>query len=462
MPASHPATQPPRATQPPSQPASHHATTTGMAKNRKSKPVYRRKRQLLTDRQCWAHTMKGSRCTARVQAGEIPYCQRHLESGDGAFKKLRHPDPRLGCVLVARYALPKGYRFVYWGGRTRCPFVHKDDRCLQYLSGQGRKCPNGVINPAGYPGSLAQFANAPAPDELATCHSKHRFWGSHNEKGLVGQEFELLQPLRTNEQVAFNYSCEWWRRRGIKRLRSGCSRYPLPKRPPRPVAISRAMAQARLISSQAQQAARRDALLTLISPVLPLLEGRTRKSSAGALIEYGVGTDGGLVSALAEHIFAQQLTGIQLIGVARSAALCRHLCQRQAALCIDWFSSRRAIELFVPQTDVSVKCIIGARFTTRYSEDLKKAAHKLVRLENDSLALAAHAGRLLHKGGILLVESDTDDDEFFLKWLKLVAMPFGASRATMHKSDMGPSVWVLEKGSDSRCIEELQVEILQH
>jgi hypothetical protein len=163
----------------------------------------RLQRQRLSDRACWAHTKGGRRCTARVTPGELPYCNRHLTSGDGAFKKVRHPDKRLGTALVARMALPKGYRLVFWGDRSRCPYIEDDDRTLQYLSGISRGNPNGVIDPAPYDGSVGQFMNSPAPSELTTARGTQRYWGKHNESGLVGQEFVLTRALRPNHQVSF-------------------------------------------------------------------------------------------------------------------------------------------------------------------------------------------------------------------------------------------------------------------
>lgn len=55
--------------------------------------------------QCWAHTKKGERCKTHVKSREgepvaIPYCQRHMNSGDGALKVVHHPIA--GKCLVAR------------------------------------------------------------------------------------------------------------------------------------------------------------------------------------------------------------------------------------------------------------------------------------------------------------------------------------------------------------------------
>ncbi len=55
--------------------------------------------------QCWAHSRTGARCTRMIKSREgepvpIPYCDAHLESGDGALKVVNHPFA--GKALVAR------------------------------------------------------------------------------------------------------------------------------------------------------------------------------------------------------------------------------------------------------------------------------------------------------------------------------------------------------------------------
>jgi hypothetical protein len=55
--------------------------------------------------QCWAHSKTGTRCTSMVKSREgepvpIPYCDAHLDSGDGALKVVNHPFA--GKALVAR------------------------------------------------------------------------------------------------------------------------------------------------------------------------------------------------------------------------------------------------------------------------------------------------------------------------------------------------------------------------
>ena len=160
------------------------------------------KRQRMADGLCWAHSQGGARCTSRVEAGEVPYCTKHLNTGDGAFKRVRHPNEALGDLLVARIPLPSGYRFCFWGDRTRCPYVDEDDRCLQFMSGKERKNPNGVINPHAYDGSLAQFVNAPAPSELPTARTTERFFGCHNDEDLVGQLVEVAEHCHPKTMAA--------------------------------------------------------------------------------------------------------------------------------------------------------------------------------------------------------------------------------------------------------------------
>ena len=55
--------------------------------------------------QCWAHSQTGARCARMIKSREgepvpIPYCDAHLESGDGALKVVNHPFA--GKALVAR------------------------------------------------------------------------------------------------------------------------------------------------------------------------------------------------------------------------------------------------------------------------------------------------------------------------------------------------------------------------
>jgi hypothetical protein len=196
--------------------------------------------------QCWAHTRAAQRCRAPVEPGAVPYCSLHRRCGDGALRRVSHPRLQLGSALVARFALPAGYRLCFWGDRRPrriTPSGADDDRTLQFLSGRERMNPNGAIDPSLYECSLGQWMNAPGPSELATVRPVHSsFFGCHNSSALVGQEFVLTRPLLPNQQLAFSYSSEWWRRRpALRRLAAGCGRYPLPPRPrKRRAAVSRA------------------------------------------------------------------------------------------------------------------------------------------------------------------------------------------------------------------------------
>ena len=139
--------------------------------------------------QCWASTLSGVRCTATVvpREGEgddpIPYCGVHLKAGDGNLRVVQHGlDAAQGLLLVARRDLPAGYRMVYWGARTRCPYLYQEDRCLLFdKAGCGN---NGVINPGegalAKRGSLLQFAACPGPDERANMRGTRRYFGRRN------------------------------------------------------------------------------------------------------------------------------------------------------------------------------------------------------------------------------------------------------------------------------------------
>ena len=98
---------------------------------------------------------------------------------------------------------------------------------------------------------------------------------------IVGQEFVLSRALAKNEQLAFNYSAEWWRVRGLKRVQSGCAKYPLPRRPQRPApsAADRSRRAARVAE---QRRARLGALAPLLEEFLP--QGQ-QQGDEGALLQ---------------------------------------------------------------------------------------------------------------------------------------------------------------------------------
>ena len=85
---------------------------------------------------CWARKTNGSICNEKWAKNQfIPYCNYHLQKGDGAVKVVQHPDPMHGKILVARYPLPRGYQLVYWGKRERITAANEknDDRQIHFF-----------------------------------------------------------------------------------------------------------------------------------------------------------------------------------------------------------------------------------------------------------------------------------------------------------------------------------------
>jgi hypothetical protein len=131
--------------------------------------------------QCWAHSKTGNRCCKMVSSREgepipIPYCDTHLNAGDGALRRVAHPFA--GSCLIANFDLPKNYRMVLWGYRGKCNPSDKEDRSVSFYPPNpttGRNFVpftktlktdnyNGVINPMDT-GDLLQFASCPGPTE---------------------------------------------------------------------------------------------------------------------------------------------------------------------------------------------------------------------------------------------------------------------------------------------------------
>jgi len=349
--------------------------------------------------QCWAHTQAGRRCASAVAAGAVPYCAAHLKAGDGALEKVAHPDARIGFCLVARRALPKGYKVAFWGDRSRCQTVDVDDRCLQYLSGAKRTNPNGVIDPAPHPGSLGQYMNAPSPRELPTARRTRTYFGAHNDGGLVGQAFETTVPLARGAQLAFPYDNEWWRIRGLRRLDAGCGAFPLPRRDP----------GRRRDAARAREGRRLDALLPILAPFLD--EGTC------SLVELGCGSSGGLPLALAATRRRFRRAGV--VGVA-SAAATRALLAKACARAT-FVASAAAV------------AVVGA--------DVVVAPTKSAAADANAARLAR---RTLRDGGALVVEG-SGDDEIFLAWVRRAARVLGGGRATMHRSAPDCAVYVFER-----------------
>ncbi|KAL3817520.1 hypothetical protein ACHAXA_003693 [Cyclostephanos tholiformis] len=198
--------------------------------------------------QCWAHSRAGKRCRAKVTSREgepipIPYCDRHLKTGDGALKEVKHPF--FGKALVARYDLPKSYRMAYWGVRGRCQSCDVEDRAISFYPPDPRTGSNidprveggrtlkrhnynGVLNPGGT-GDLIQYAGCPGTNEVQNMRSTFQYFGLRN--GIIGGlEFVTLMPVPKNTQLLHWYGSGWWSERGIKRQDVGTKKYPAPLR----------------------------------------------------------------------------------------------------------------------------------------------------------------------------------------------------------------------------------------
>ena len=192
---------------------------------------------------CWAHTRKGNRCNTLITSREgepipIPYCDKHLKSGDGALKVVGHAVA--GKCLVARYDLPKGYKIAFHGMRGRCDRCDKEDRAISYYppnksTGKNKDKDggrvinyNGVLNPAGT-GDLMQYAACPGPSERQNMRSTFTYWGVRNGK-LGGLEFITLEHIPANSQLVHWYGPGWWSARGVKRIDVGTKLYAAPKR----------------------------------------------------------------------------------------------------------------------------------------------------------------------------------------------------------------------------------------
>jgi hypothetical protein len=196
--------------------------------------------------QCWAFNRSGRRCQTicKNREGEpipIPYCHRHLKSGDYALKVVNHK--LAGKCLVARFDLPKAYRMAYYGVRGKCPASDKEDRSISFYPPHpvtGSNCfpntrtlkrhnYNGVLNPAGS-GDILQYAACPGPTERQNIRSTFRYWGKRNGD-LGGLEFVTLEPVPKNTMLCHWYGSGWWSARGIQRTDIGTVKYPAPKRP---------------------------------------------------------------------------------------------------------------------------------------------------------------------------------------------------------------------------------------
>jgi len=222
--------------------------------------------------QCWAHTRSGHRCTTFVKRRTnnrdgpipIPYCNRHLASGDGAVKVVKYKykvkttstsasastststtstnrvQEVVGHCLVARIPLPPKYRLGFHGHRGRCQHSMIEDRAISFYppnskgnnkdkdGNQNGSNYNGVLNPGGT-GDVIQFAACPGPNERQNMRSTFTYWGKRNGD-YGGLEFKTLEVIPQNTQLCHWYGSGWWSARGVKRFDIGTVKYPAPLR----------------------------------------------------------------------------------------------------------------------------------------------------------------------------------------------------------------------------------------
>ena len=194
--------------------------------------------------QCWAHhSTSGKRCPNIIRSREgepipIPYCDKHLKTGDGAVRVVKHPVA--GKCLVARFDLPKRYKLAFFGYRGKCPTSDKEDRAISFYpphkitgknfdyDGERIVNYNGVLNPKGT-GDVIQFAACPGPTERQNMRSTFAYFGRRNGC-LGGLEFVTLENIPANTQLVHWYGSGWWSARGVKRIDVGIKNFPAPKR----------------------------------------------------------------------------------------------------------------------------------------------------------------------------------------------------------------------------------------
>ena len=238
---------------------------------------------------CWASSAKtGLLCGKRVvpRPGEggdpVPYCADHLRRGDPCLREIKGTP--YGSILVARRALPKGYRMVYWGSRSRCPMlIDGEDRCLLFdKKGCGN---NGVINPTDHAGSVLQFASCPGPGERANMKGTGRYFGQRNGT-MAGRAYVALEPIPVGTQLAHNYGEGWWEARGIARQDVGTVQYPMPRRK-----TSRALA-ARGGGMQREESEASATIAPMLS-MYGLVPGNEEEQEESSDEEGGRGSNGG-------------------------------------------------------------------------------------------------------------------------------------------------------------------------
>ena len=194
-------------------------------------PVRKRRRtvnQNLGRAYCWATDLKtGEPCPCKVpKDSNIPYCPHHLVHGDDALVVIDHPTNKgVGKILIARQDLPRGYKMVYWGRRTRWRGCKGEDRAMSFLQN------GGVIDPIEFPGQQLQFMACPGPNERSNTKATDECFGKTYDTRLIGREFETSEPVKKNHQLLQWYgSKDWFESRDIPRTNVGTVDYPAPLR----------------------------------------------------------------------------------------------------------------------------------------------------------------------------------------------------------------------------------------
>jgi len=155
----------------------------------------------------------------------VPYCAACRKSGDPSLLVTDHP--KFGKILVARRALPKGYRMAWWGDRTTKAKL--PDAAWEWALDTHQ----GIINARPYQkGSLLQFSACPGPHEKVTVWMGPRSDSNCFAKPLTCMMFSTTMPLPKNHQLCMMYNedfkstDEFFAERGITRADVGTKKYP--------------------------------------------------------------------------------------------------------------------------------------------------------------------------------------------------------------------------------------------
>jgi hypothetical protein len=176
---------------------------------------------------CWATRRDGSVCGAAASSC-VPYCAKHLERGDEAFRVVTHPT--FGDkILIATRDLPRGYKTVYFGERKSWRECGRRgrDHAMHFKSG------GGVIDPTPLGASAQlQFMSNPGPNEVSNNRSTNVFFGdTRAPKGsIVGREFTLCRDVKAGSQLTQWYGADWFRSRDIARVDVGVPKYPVERK----------------------------------------------------------------------------------------------------------------------------------------------------------------------------------------------------------------------------------------